>query len=173
MTVFIGVYKAIYAYEPQTPEELALKEDDLLYLLAKSDIDEWWTVKKRLLGSETEEPSGLVPSNYIEEAPVIGHVKATYDYDQPQNPNEELVFYENDTFDVYDDKDPDWVLVRSNVSNEFGFVPGNYVEPVGDDNSVPAVVTSVAAAIPVVATTPAPVSNFFNTSTTRCTFIFT
>ncbi|KAG0662452.1 cytoskeletal protein binding protein [Monosporozyma unispora] len=160
MTVFIGVYKAIYAYEPQTPEELALKEDDLLYLLAKSDIDEWWTVKKRLLGSETEEPSGLVPSNYIEEAPVIGHVKATYDYDQPQNPNEELVFYENDTFDVYDDKDPDWVLVRSNVSNEFGFVPGNYVEPVGDDNSVPAVVTSVAAAIPVVTTTPAPVSNF-------------
>ncbi|CAL9735654.1 actin cytoskeleton-regulatory complex protein Sla1p [Monosporozyma servazzii] len=160
MTVFIGIYKAIYSYEPQTPEELALQEDDLLYLLAKSEIDEWWTVKKRLLGSDIEEPAGLVPSNYIEEAPVIAHVKATYDYDQPQNPNEELVFHENDTFDVYDDKDPDWVLVKSNMSNEFGFVPGNYVEPIGDTNDVPAPGTASAAAAPVVTTTSAAVSNF-------------
>lgn len=42
MTVFLGIYRAIYAYEPQTPEELAIEEDDLLYLLHKSDIDDWW-----------------------------------------------------------------------------------------------------------------------------------
>lgn len=135
MTVFIGIYKAIYSYEPQTADELAIQEDDLLYLLAKSDIDEWWTVKKRLLGTDTEEPTGLVPSNYIEEAPVISHVKALYDYEQPQNPSEELSFHENDTFDVFDDRDPDWILVKSNVSNEYGFVPGNYVEPIGDTNT--------------------------------------
>ena len=46
MTVFLGVYKAIYDYEPQTPEELEIHEDDLLYLLEKSEVDEWWTVKK-------------------------------------------------------------------------------------------------------------------------------
>ncbi|CCF59885.1 hypothetical protein KAFR_0I01040 [Kazachstania africana CBS 2517] len=129
MTVFIGIYKAIYSYEPQTPEELALQEDDFLYLLEKSEVDDWWTVKKRVIGSDAEEPSGLVPSNYIETAPVISKVKASYDYEQVQNPDEELTFHENDIFEVYDDKDQDWLLVKSLSTNEFGFVPGNYVEP--------------------------------------------
>ncbi|KAK5782462.1 cytoskeletal protein-binding protein SLA1 PWA37_000604 [Arxiozyma heterogenica] len=169
MTVFIGIYKAIYSYEPQTTDELAIEENDLLYLLAKSDIDEWWTVKKRLLGTDTEEPTGLVPSNYIEEAPVISHVKALYDYEQPQNPSEELVFHENDTFDVYDDRDPDWILVKSNTSNEYGFVPGNYVEPIGDNTSTVAaaintnnttVAVAAATTTTTASTTPATVSNF-------------
>lgn len=159
MTVFIGIYKAIYSYEPQTADELAIQENDLLYLLAKSDIDEWWTVKKRLLGTDTEEPTGLVPSNYIEEAPVISHVKALYDYEQPQNPSEELVFHENDTFDVFDDRDPDWILVKSNVSNEYGFVPGNYVEPVKDTTTT-TTTTVTAATATTITTTPATVSNF-------------
>ncbi|KAG0669513.1 cytoskeletal protein binding protein [Maudiozyma exigua] len=164
MTVFIGVYKAIYSYEPQTPEELAIQEDDMLYLLQKSDIDEWWTVKKRIIGSDDPEPSGLVPSTYIEEAPVIRTVKAVYDYDQPQNPDEELSFHENDTFQVYDDKDPDWLLVKSQ-NNEFGFVPGNYVESVNGANAAPAATaaaTATAAAIAAPLMTPAnaDVSNF-------------
>ncbi|CAI4055051.1 hypothetical protein SKDZ_02G1000 [Saccharomyces kudriavzevii ZP591] len=129
MTVFLGIYRAIYAYEPQTPEELAIEEDDLLYLLHKSDIDDWWTVKKRVIGSDSEEPVGLVPSTYIEEAPILKKVRAIYDYEQVQNADEELTFHENDVFDVLDDKDVDWLLVKSTVSNEFGFIPGNYVEP--------------------------------------------
>ncbi|AJP90325.1 Sla1p [Saccharomyces cerevisiae YJM1592] len=129
MTVFLGIYRAVYAYEPQTPEELAIQEDDLLYLLQKSDIDDWWTVKKRVIGSDSEEPVGLVPSTYIEEAPVLKKVRAIYDYEQVQNADEELTFHENDVFDVFDDKDADWLLVKSTVSNEFGFIPGNYVEP--------------------------------------------
>ena len=166
MTAFIGIYKAIYSYEPQTADELAIQENDLLYLLAKSDIDEWWTVKKRLLGTDTEEPTGLVPSNYIEEAPIISHVKALYDYEQPQNPSEELVFHENDTFDVFDDRDPDWILVKSNVSNEYGFVPGNYVEPIGDvatatasstaAANIPTTTTTTTTTTPAVATTATP-----------------
>ena len=100
MTVFLGIYRAVYAYEPQTPEELAIQEDDLLYLLQKSDIDDWWTVKKRVIGSDSEEPVGLVPSTYIEEAPVLKKVRAIYDYEQVQNADEELTFHENDVFDV-------------------------------------------------------------------------
>ncbi|CAG58729.1 uncharacterized protein GVI51_E02563 [Nakaseomyces glabratus] len=156
MTIFLGVYKAVYSYEPQTPEELAIQEDDLLYLLEKSEVDDWWTVKKRIIGSDAEEPQGLVPSNYIEAAPVISTMRALYDFDQAQNPQEELVFKENDMFDVYDDKDPDWILVRSHSSNEYGFVPGNYVEPAGGagmSSTAPA-----ASATPAAAPVAAPIT---------------
>ncbi|CAB4255093.1 similar to Saccharomyces cerevisiae YBL007C SLA1 Cytoskeletal protein binding protein required for assembly of the cortical actin cytoskeleton [Maudiozyma barnettii] len=163
MTVFLGVYKAIYDYEPQTPEELEIKENDMLYLLEKSDIDEWWTVKKRIIGSDDPEPSGLVPSTYIEDAPVIRTVKAVYDYDQPQNPDEELLFHENDTFQVYDDKDPDWLLVKSS-NNEFGFIPGNYIEEAGATGGAPAAAAAtpvpVAVATSVVTPANADVSTF-------------
>lgn len=165
MTVFLGVYRALYDYEPQTSEELAIKENDLLYLLEKSQVDDWWTVKKRVIGSDAEEPVGLVPANYIEEAPVIKQVKALYDYGEPQNPDEELAFREGDSFDVFDDKDQDWLLVKSVAGSEYGFVPGNYVEvvpaPAGAGAAAP-----VAAAAAVPAAGPGPsaptvqVSNF-------------
>lgn len=145
MTAFIGVCKAIYDYEPQTPEELAIKEDDLLYLLEKSNVDDWWTVKKRVIGSDAEEPVGLVPSTYVEPAPVISKVKAIYDYEEVQNPDEELTFHENDTFHVFDDKDDDWLLVQSLNSNAFGFVPGNYMEPFDGAASTGVTAPSIAA----------------------------
>ncbi|CCH60210.1 hypothetical protein TBLA_0C04100 [Henningerozyma blattae CBS 6284] len=150
MTIFLGIYKAVYAYEPQTPEELAIEEDDLLYLLEKSDVDDWWTVKKRVLGTDADEPTGLVPSNYVEEAPIISQVKAIYNYDEAQNPDEELLFNENEIFDVFDDRDQDWLLVKSRSANQVGFVPGNYVEPISG-GAVPAAPTAapiLPAAVP-------------------------
>lgn len=63
---FIGVYVALYAYAAQTDQEVSMVEGDLLYLLEKSSEDDWWKVKKRVLGSEYEEPVGLVPYNYIQ-----------------------------------------------------------------------------------------------------------
>jgi len=122
---FIGVYKALYAYTPQSSEELTIDEGDILYLLEKSDVDDWWTVKKRVVGPDAEEPVGLVPSNYIEPADFIGSATALYDYDRQTE--EELSFKENEQFHVYDDKDPDWILVNKN-NQEFGFVPSNYIE---------------------------------------------
>lgn len=68
-TLYIGVYKTLYEYTAQSDEELSIKVDDLLYLLERSDIDDWWKVKKRVVpvgDEEVEEPVGLVPSNYIE-----------------------------------------------------------------------------------------------------------
>ena len=62
---FIGIYVALYPYSAQTDQELTVAPGDLLYLLEKSTEDDWWKVKKRVLGSETEEPVGLVPNNYI------------------------------------------------------------------------------------------------------------
>ncbi|CEP60484.1 cytoskeletal protein-binding protein SLA1 LALA0_S01e11958g [Lachancea lanzarotensis] len=148
MTIFLGIYKAVFQYEPQSEEELAIDEDDLLYLLQKSDVDDWWTVKKRVIGSDAEEPVGLVPNNYIEEANVKTTAKALYDYPEVQNPEEELEFSENDVFDVYDDRDPDWVLCKSRRTGEFGFIPGNYVEIGGTSAAVPQVSNVNAASFP-------------------------
>lgn len=134
MTVFKGLYRAIYTYEPlpeNAGEELALNENDIVYLLnTKPSEDEgWWLAKKRMVGADLEEPTGLVPNNYLEDisGESLFKVKAIYDYDQLQNTDEELSFREGDLFDVVDDTDADWLLVKSS-SNEFGFIPGNYVE---------------------------------------------
>lgn len=69
MSLYIGVYKTLYEYTAQADEELSVNPNDLLYLLERSDIDDWWKVKKRVVpvgDEEVEEPVGLVPSNYIE-----------------------------------------------------------------------------------------------------------
>lgn len=67
---YIGVYRALYDYDAQAEEELTIRADDLLYLMERSDIDDWWKVRKRVLpvgDEEVVEPMGLIPSNYIEE----------------------------------------------------------------------------------------------------------
>ncbi|CAR29498.1 ZYRO0G10098p [Zygosaccharomyces rouxii] len=155
MTVFIGVVKALYDYEPQTDEELAIKEDDILYLLEKSDVDEWWTVKKRVIGLDAEEPTGLVPSNYVEPANVIGTVRALYDYEEAQNPDEEITFLENELFDLFDDQDQDWLLVQSKSSGAYGFIPGNYVEPAQGAPTTPA---AAPAPAPIAPPGPTPIA---------------
>lgn len=69
-SLYIGVYRALYDYDARAEEELSIRTNDLLYLLERSDIDEWWKVKKRVLpvgDEEVVEPVGLIPSNYIEE----------------------------------------------------------------------------------------------------------
>lgn len=64
---FLGVYRAIYDYAPQSEGELVITEGDLLYLLEQSSEDDWWKVKKKASAEDEEEPVGLVPSNYIEQ----------------------------------------------------------------------------------------------------------
>jgi hypothetical protein len=64
---FIGIYKAVYDYEPQSEGELAITEGDILYLLEKDGDDDWWKVKKKANADDEDEPVGLIPNNYIEE----------------------------------------------------------------------------------------------------------
>lgn len=121
LSIYIGVYKALYDYTAQADEELTLQVNDLLYLLEKSDIDDWWKVKKRVIASGDEvvdEPSGLVPSTYIEEAPVIKTATALYDYEKQTD--EELSFRENEKFYIYDLNDPDWILVGDFKNKSLG-----------------------------------------------------
>lgn len=65
---FSDVCTALYAYQPQNEEELALEEGDLLYILDKGGEDGWWKAKKRVTGEDDadQEPEGLIPENYVE-----------------------------------------------------------------------------------------------------------
>jgi predicted RNase H-like nuclease (RuvC/YqgF family) len=63
---FIGVYRAVYDYEAQAEDELAITEGDLLFVLEKGD-DGWWRAKKKAQSEDEAEPEGNVPNNYVEE----------------------------------------------------------------------------------------------------------
>lgn len=64
---FLGVYKASYDYKPQGEGELDISEGDILYVLEKSTEDDWWKAKKKATSDNDDEPTGLIPCNYIEE----------------------------------------------------------------------------------------------------------
>ena len=55
---FLGIYKALYDYAPQSEGELTISEGDLLYVLEKSDEDDWWKAKKKASVDEDDEPVG-------------------------------------------------------------------------------------------------------------------
>lgn len=129
LALYIGVYKALYDYSAQAEEELSIQTDDLLYLLEKSDLDDWWKVKKRVVAVNDEvvdEPQGLVPCTYIEPAPVVKQCTALYDYDKQTE--EEISFKEGDRFNIFDLNDPDWLLVGDLAHSQLGFVPSNYLQ---------------------------------------------
>lgn len=65
--VFLGIYTALYDYEPQGDNELSIREGEILYVIEKSDVDDWWKAKKRATAEDEEEPVGLIPNNYVEE----------------------------------------------------------------------------------------------------------
>jgi hypothetical protein len=69
---FLGVYTAVYDYQPQGEGELEIKEGDLLYVLDKNNDDDWWKAKKKAERDDEDEPEGLVPSNYVEEVSTPG-----------------------------------------------------------------------------------------------------
>ncbi|KUL85618.1 hypothetical protein ZTR_08896 [Talaromyces verruculosus] len=120
---FVGVYTAVYDYQPQAEGELEIHENDLLYVLDKDD-DDWWKAKKKAADPEDEEPVGLVPNNYVQEAQPTHKAKALYDY--TRQTDEEISFSEDAELSVYDTTDPDWTLVGSGT--EFGFAPANYIQ---------------------------------------------
>ncbi|KAI0092053.1 hypothetical protein BDY19DRAFT_928131 [Irpex rosettiformis] len=124
---YLAVLKASYDYEPQpdAADELAIKEDQLLFLLEKVD-DDWWKVKIKLESQDEEGPAGLVPAAYVEPAQPISTVKALYDYEA--NAEGELALQEDEILLVYA-KDDDWFLVHSQKEGgNIGYIPGNYVE---------------------------------------------
>ncbi|CED82923.1 Src homology-3 domain [Phaffia rhodozyma] len=122
-----GLYKALYDYTPQDPEtELALAEDQELYIIDKED-DQWWKAKVKLdQASEEEGAVGLVPSNYVEEMSPLYLARAIYAYAATND--EELTMNEDDPLQVFE-KDDEWLLVKlQSDANKLGYVPASYVQ---------------------------------------------
>lgn len=141
---FVGIYRALYDYQPQSSEELEIHDGDLLFILEKGD-DDWWKCKKKAQDEDDDEPEGLVPNNYVEEAKVLYQAKALYEYSAQED--EELSFKEEETVQVYDTTDPDWTLVG--LRGQYGFVPAIYIEQAADS-------TPASAAAPAPAPPPMP-----------------
>ncbi|THV50510.1 hypothetical protein BGAL_0147g00130 [Botrytis galanthina] len=121
---FLGVYTAVYDYVPAGEGELTISEGDILYVLEKSTEDDWWKAKKKASADDEDEPVGLIPNNYIQEAVPSSKARALYDY--TRQTDEELSFTEDAQLEVFDTSDPDWILVG--FEGEYGFVPANYIE---------------------------------------------
>ncbi|GAB1212834.1 hypothetical protein ATERTT37_001983 [Aspergillus terreus] len=113
---------------------MELREGDLLYVLEKSAEDDWWKAKKKAERDDEDEPEGLVPNNYVEEAQPVHTAKALYDY--TRQTDEEVSFSEDAELIVYDTSDPDWTLVG--VNSDYGFAPSNYIEIVEETSHAPA-----------------------------------
>ncbi|EGN93071.1 hypothetical protein SERLA73DRAFT_127012 [Serpula lacrymans var. lacrymans S7.3] len=133
---YLAVLRASYDYEPQSEDEIAIKENQMLFLLERTD-DDWWKVKVRGETQDEESPSGLVPAAYVEQAEHTSMVKALYDY-EASAPGE-LSVKEDEVLLVFD-KEDDWILVQSEKEGgKAGFVPGNYVDEITDEQSKPSV----------------------------------
>lgn len=151
MGLFLGCYRAIFDYQPQSDEELEIKDGDLLLLLEKSLEDDWWKCKKKATSEDDEEPEGLVPNNYVEEVQPLYQAKALYDY--TKQTDEELSFKEDARLEVYDVSDPDWTLVGSH--GEYGFAPAIYIERIDAAAAAPPTRNLAPAPPPMPARPPA------------------
>lgn len=79
---YLAVLKASYDYDPQSSDEIAVKEDQLLFLVERTDDElvlsffyplypypffSWWKVKVKGSSQEADTPAGLVPMAYVEQ----------------------------------------------------------------------------------------------------------
>ncbi|XP_029824420.2 osteoclast-stimulating factor 1 [Ixodes scapularis] len=56
----VKVFRALYKYTAQQPDELSFEEGDLLYVFDMTSDPNWWKAR-------CDRKSGLIPSNYVEE----------------------------------------------------------------------------------------------------------
>ncbi|XP_075535954.1 osteoclast-stimulating factor 1-like [Dermacentor variabilis] len=56
----VKVFRALYKYHAQQPDELSFEEGDLLYVFDMMSDPNWWKAR-------CDRRSGLIPSNYVEE----------------------------------------------------------------------------------------------------------
>jgi len=63
----IAVLRALWSFEPQSTEEVAVHEGQMLFLLER-ETPEWFTVKVNHGG---QDEVGMVPATYVEEVRLV------------------------------------------------------------------------------------------------------
>ena len=53
---------ALYDYQPQDHNELAIQQGELIYIVEKSTEDGWWRAKKKASSGKEKEPVGRYPN---------------------------------------------------------------------------------------------------------------
>ncbi|KAJ3338312.1 cytoskeletal protein binding protein [Gonapodya sp. JEL0774] len=117
---YLAAARALYDYDPQAEEELAVSEGKVVFVSSKSD-EPWWNCKDIQTGN-----TGLVPANYLEELDpsTADLVPSSFEY-SAQEPDE-LTFPESANLRVLDRSDPDWWVCSLN--GQVGLVPATYLE---------------------------------------------
>ncbi|KAJ4482744.1 hypothetical protein C8R41DRAFT_922118 [Lentinula lateritia] len=122
---YLAVLKASYDYEPQSDDEISIKENQILFLKERLDED-WWRVKVKGESQDQSTPTGLVPAAYVEQADHLSLVKTLYDY-EASAPGE-LTIIEGEILLAFE-PDDEWLLVQSTKEGgKAGYIPANYVE---------------------------------------------
>ncbi|KAH6914937.1 hypothetical protein BKA70DRAFT_559793 [Coprinopsis sp. MPI-PUGE-AT-0042] len=155
---YLAVLKASYDYAPQSDDEIAVKEDQILYLVERTD-DDWWKVKVKGESQDDEGPTGLVPAAYVEQAQPTSLVKVLYDYDAVA-PGE-LTVKEDQILQLFDN-DGDWILAQLNKGDGAGYVPGNYVEAAGGEEEQEESSAPAAGRIVIPDSPPRPASTYID-----------
>ncbi|KAG6873307.1 hypothetical protein C0995_000460 [Termitomyces sp. Mi166 len=131
---YLAVLKASYDYKPQSEDEIAITEDQILFLKERVD-DDWWKVKIKGDPLDENAPVGLVPAAYVEQVNHTSKVKVLYDYEAAADG--ELSVQEDEILLVFETEE-DWILAQSEKEGgKAGFVPGNYVEPYTEETAAP------------------------------------
>ncbi|TFK23805.1 SHD1-domain-containing protein [Coprinopsis marcescibilis] len=125
---YLAILKASYDYTPQYDDEIAVKGDQLLFLIERT-YEDWWKVKVKGNGQD-EGPVGLVPAAYVEQARHSSLMKAVYNY-EPTHPGD-LGIKEDDVLRLFE-SDGDWILAQSHSGDGVGYVPANYVEEFSEE----------------------------------------
>ncbi|KAI9250039.1 hypothetical protein BY458DRAFT_34648 [Sporodiniella umbellata] len=103
----------LYSYEAQSPDELSIREGEMLTMVEPDDGSGWVKVGR---GPTT----GLVPASYIQPLHVV---TAIYDY-TTDNP-EELELHEGDHIQVIKQDDSGWW--EGKLNGKVGVFPANYL----------------------------------------------
>ncbi|KAI8879754.1 SH3-domain-containing protein [Backusella circina FSU 941] len=122
------LYKALFAYETDKEDELALSVGETIYVTNKNNAD-WWLAERL-----DHKDFGLVPSNFLEQVKtqqgiVLAIVKEDY---TPEDENE-LLLQRNDVITVLEQQ-PDG-LWKGDLNGKKGVFPSKYVQLLDDENT--------------------------------------
>lgn len=98
--MYLAILKASYDYEPQSEDEIDIKENQLLLLIERVDEESvllrysslpfheqslrWWKVKVKGTSQDIDNPIGLVPAAYVEQ---VNHILHRISYEHVSNYN--------------------------------------------------------------------------------------
>ncbi|TPX48253.1 hypothetical protein SeLEV6574_g02148 [Synchytrium endobioticum] len=123
------VCRAAFDFHGNTDCELNnVKEGDFLLIIDDGSDDKWLTARHRSQDAFADSTIGLIPANYVQDAPPVVTWKAIYQYEA--RTDDEISFPDGASIDIYERNDPEWWLAR--YHDDVGLIPAVYVSEDGN-----------------------------------------